>query len=757
MAGLELFGFQDTAADTILEEAIAYFRRGGDIIGGRKIPFVTQLRAVTGAGKTPILASAIGRLRPSIVLWTTKYGSVVDQTALNLAVGGKYHHLLGLSSVEVIKFADIPSSAAWSRILEQRDGLTVLVSTVAAWFSSEKDERLNVHRIHPDWGDKSRWDQLKADRKRPLWVVYDEAHNTTTEQVELLDDLLPAGFLIASASPVKGRLQQYLSLIGDEERKRRIISIRTRAVVDAELLKSAISVADYDSPTDDMLRDVVQGREHLAQRLTEIGSPTVPKAIYVVESSSTRKGAEARPIAIWRTLTTHCGIPIDNVAICTNTKELPKDAIHVKKISELLEHHTHIIFNKKLQEGWDDPAVFICYFDGETDSATRMQQVIGRALRQPGGHHFADEELNTAYFFINCPNEALDRIIDDLKQELQIYKDDEDPEEFEPFQIKVQRKALLRIPIKPESEGKLTVRRLQLELPSPEVLGKLLRKRIISLSDDDRAAAGRAMINIVCMKTGDVEQQTIDLLEDMRVPCGTYLQDQIRSLSKSCLNAMNPSLFADDKLADTACYKSKALDYYKDLAVQLVREYENHVQLQELADPLERDYIVGSYQPWGSVKKSFDHAAHPHYDAKSFNNDELEFAKALDRYDYVWVRNKEKVDYGIPLPIKSGTSTQFFPDFLWWIRIKPDRHVIWAIDTTGRFIIDEKVRTKLLTVPEPLRIALVVRGKLNSTYREIGQDGWTLLRFRLGNASPETFDALDDLLITLIRESKGGR
>jgi hypothetical protein len=69
------------------------------------------------------------------------------------------------------------------RIPDQTHGLTILVSTVAAWYSSEKDERLNVHRIHPDWGDKSRWDQLKEDRKRPLWVVYDEAHNTTTEQV----------------------------------------------------------------------------------------------------------------------------------------------------------------------------------------------------------------------------------------------------------------------------------------------------------------------------------------------------------------------------------------------------------------------------------------------------------------------------------------------------------------------------------------------------------------------------------------------
>jgi len=36
-----------------------------------------------------------------------------------------------------------------------------------------------------------------------LWVVYDEAHNTTSEQVELLDDLNPAGFFVASASPIR--------------------------------------------------------------------------------------------------------------------------------------------------------------------------------------------------------------------------------------------------------------------------------------------------------------------------------------------------------------------------------------------------------------------------------------------------------------------------------------------------------------------------------------------------------------------------
>ena len=47
----------------------------------------------------------------------------------------------------------------------------------------------------------------------------------------------------------------------------------------------------------------------------------------------------------------------------------------------------------------------------------------------------SDEDLNTAYFFVNCPNEALERIVDDLKEELRIYKDEDESEDCEPFQF----------------------------------------------------------------------------------------------------------------------------------------------------------------------------------------------------------------------------------------------------------------------------------------------------------------------------------
>ena len=748
---ITLLDFQQAATTALVEAAVGYFAAGQDRFSGRPVPFVGQLKAVTGAGKTPILASVIRQFKPGIVLWTTKFGSVVDQTVTNLKGGGKYHHLLGDKSVEVVKFSDIRSPEEWHRILENKHGLTILVSTVAAWNSAEKDVRLNVHAVKQDWGEKSRWNQLKADRSRPLWIVYDEAHNTTTEQIELLDDLDPAGFLVASASPVGGKLQFYLTALTEEQRKQRIIPVRTRDVVDCQLLKSTISLADYQSSTEEMLSDVVKRRKELQDQLVVSGINVVPKAIYVVETSGVgKKGDEPRPVTIWKNLVNMCGVPPSEIAICTNTKDLPRDAIRVNNIEQLSSNLTHIIFNKKLQEGWDDPSVYCCYFDGRTESATRIQQVIGRALRQPTATHFANEDLNTAYFFINCPNETLEQITDDLKKELRIYKGDGDPEDFEPFKIREERKTPPKIALKEEWVGKLRVPRMQAELSGTgDRLRSVVEKKTIGFAADDLAAPGKAIINIVSVKTGDTEQKSRDLLEDMRVRCGAYLQEQIRSQSRNCVNAMHPGIFTGPKLDALACFHSKALEHYRGVANDVVREYENRVSLDVLADDDEANFVVQAFQPAGETFKSYDHAGHPKYDTKSFNNPETEFAKAIDKFaSHVWVRNMDRVGYGITMPVKSGSSSTFYPDFLWWVK-----STVWAIDPTGQHILEAKIRTKLLTVPPPLKIALLTQGKLDGNYHPYDADGWSLLRFRFGNVLPEVFDTLAELLSVLEAES----
>lgn len=62
-------------------------------------PFFQALAALTGAGKTPILAEAVARMRvhltsEPIVFWMSKAKSVVSQTYTNFSAGGKYSSLV---------------------------------------------------------------------------------------------------------------------------------------------------------------------------------------------------------------------------------------------------------------------------------------------------------------------------------------------------------------------------------------------------------------------------------------------------------------------------------------------------------------------------------------------------------------------------------------------------------------------------------------------------------------------------------------
>jgi len=217
-----------------------------------------------------------------------------------------------------------------------------------------------------------------------------------------------------------------------------------------------------------MILDVVKKRAKLERQLKNIGAAIVPKAIYVVETSNTVKGQEPRPIAIWRTLVKQGKVAAEEIAICTNTKEIPKEAVRVATIDQLSDAYPHIIFNKKLQEGWDDPSVYLCYFDGETGSGTRIQQVLGRAVRQPGRKAFQRRGPEHGVFLRQLPERAAGENYDQLKEELRIYKGD-DPD-FEPFEFKEERKALPKIPVKEAWTGKLKVPRLQLEMPPGETL-----------------------------------------------------------------------------------------------------------------------------------------------------------------------------------------------------------------------------------------------------------------------------------------------
>jgi type III restriction enzyme len=390
--------------------------------GDAPIPFLGQLKAVTGSGKTPILAQTIGGLGHSVVLWTTRSSAVVEQTYTNLT--GKYRSLLP-NDVNILRA--IPSQKIWRELIDGTCGLTIWILTVASWNEAdanngEGDARLRLRRPQPDWaGDGSPWDQLHTDLKRPLWVVSDESHNQSAVQLDQLAALGPKGFFMASATPIVNDLfTQWAAALNAGDRTRALLEaatvpVRTRDVVDANLLKTTIEVIDYRSGAEESLDGAIDALAKVDAAAEAESASVTPRAIYVVERSNPPRGSldEARPVVIWNYLRER-GIRVNEIAIFTDTKELPKDAERVTNLSQLAGRYRHIIFNQTLQEGWDDPEAYVCYFDGVTKSFVRIRQIVGRVLRQPTAHRFASEALNTATLILQSPAETYEAVVSEF-------------------------------------------------------------------------------------------------------------------------------------------------------------------------------------------------------------------------------------------------------------------------------------------------------------------------------------------------------
>jgi len=759
-ASFRLFPFQEEASQAMRDAALAWIaysaENGPPKYGPVQIPFLGQLRAVTGSGKTPVLAQTVGGLGHGVVLWTTRSSAVVEQTFANL--NGRYHSLLP-ANVKVLR--DIPSQLVWRELIDSTEGLTIWVLTVASWNEADAgtngsaDARLRLRREQPDWaGEGSPWEQLRSKLQRPLWVVSDESHNQSAVQLDQLAALRPKGFFMASATPLVNDLfTKWADALKEDDETGALLAnaqvpIRTRDVVDANLLKTTIELIDYRSGAEESLDGALAALKRVQTAADDEGAPVTPRAIYVVERSNPPRGSqdEARPVAIWRHLRQR-GVPADEIAIFTDTKTLPDDAERVTSLSQLEPRYRHIIFNQSLQEGWDDPEAYVCYFDGVTRSFVRIRQIVGRVLRQPSARRFTAEPLNTATLILQTPASAYETVVSELRAELRLYAPD-DESAFATVRLKTRKEPLEPVPLKSAAK-KLSLPRRALRAPTMTKIERDLKTTADRpWPDSALEAPGTGRKATVSLKQGSEEYAYIDVLRSARTQNGAFLRRRLQQRNRACVNAIHPDRFRGPAFEQLSCHGSQAQAELTTLAANIVDYFEDRVGYQDDPDPDKATWTIDEYRPRGKEMLDFERAAHPSYSKNDFNQDELPFARTIDRIKgVVWVRNPttESQGFGIPLPKKVGDSSTFYPDFLIW-----KKGVCWAVDTTGRHLLDEKVRGKLVALETP-RMALVVRGTvdLGSGSRE-GKEGWSLVLGR-GNLRPivEHSDDLDALVTML--------
>jgi hypothetical protein len=241
--------------------------------------------------------------------------------------------------------------------------------------------------------------------------------------------LNPQAFVLASASPLPEDLADLLSGRTPEERREsmaeRTVSVSTKDVVEAGLLKSRLYFIDCNTAKADAIREANSKWAELSVKLRPFSK--TPIACFIVNET-------VRGVDIWEQLV-QLGVSPAKIAVHLNgardvildrrgTSSALIDTYTGKRPQErspdmlAIAGYTHIIWNLTLREGWDEPLAYVAYLDDKGRSTVDIVQKIGRFVRQPDASPFPDPDLNSAYFYFNVSDEAFAQLIADTQEEM---------------------------------------------------------------------------------------------------------------------------------------------------------------------------------------------------------------------------------------------------------------------------------------------------------------------------------------------------
>jgi type III restriction enzyme len=792
---LELKVFQNESAKLISDRYSFYANHSDRPRKGNKPrPFFQALSAITGAGKTPILAQAVSHIRllfdaEPIVLWMSKAKSVVAQTLTNFSEGGKYHEIL--DGFRVINIQDLrPELIA--------DGSSPLIVMTTTGLFNNKDQfegALNIYKRDQDvYGNLSAWERLieRADngKRRPLFIVYDEGHNLSEQQTELLSELEPDAYLLASATlklpskfqkSVIQHIKNWVEETNDNESFQRLMAtnengepeaqrfittlVDSEKVVKAELVKKAIQFDGSTSPMERCIDDLMKRLSIIDNEIKMRSLGFKPKAIYVCKTNITDDGEkddaskpfiyrQAPPIRIWRYLVEEKSVSPKDIAIYADLHFVEGNKPDEVKLFSKGENdfdefscgnYQHIIFNLSLQEGWDDPACYLAYIDKSMGSSIQVEQVIGRVLRQYDAIHYNNPLLNSAHFFLRVDKQSVFiETIGKVKKKLQ--------SEGAPIEITENFSSLPSSnaeDIEPKDDVKVALHNIFVDSTEAE-------ERIASLVDDFPVFTEDDANTVGEAHTATQVLDLVHLDQDKNIvewkPSGHTNPVRLRWLVTTAIRSRSSSALAivnlkDPKFDVRVQVQSRANKQAELLAKNIVEVFYQHADLS-----------YDSVQPFkfGIIRvpksaTSFKNGLYPRY--TGFNKFELKAAEALDRINgIVWHRNPSSGGFHIPL-LSEGETGSFFPDFIIW-----KKGIVYCIDTKGGHLLSDAVARKLFDIKENGKTKVVVRfiseGKQTKLREKSLKGGFTVWKMKTGTPMPIHSDDIDKAVSECIRDER---
>lgn len=756
---MELIKFQINASEQIAVRLAEYMKDPLPKTKSEIVPFYQNLSAITGSGKTLILADCIEQARAflstqPVVLWLSKGKVVVSQTLENLS-NGKYAD--NIPNFDVKPLLDCKEKD----LLDDKRGL-LLIATVGKINQRDMEEGdRRVFQTGFDNADSSLWDMLKkrlsyAGIKRDLIIVYDEGHNLSDQQTQILLDLSPSALIAASATTkVPKALEWYIVRLKKEKSmkdKDLVVAVSNKEVVDSGLIKKHISLGGYLTPMELAINNLLDDMKETEKAAKKYDCRFLPKAIYVSDTNMLQATSEvdnhlvpfsernARPIKIWRHLVDQ-GVNPDEIAVYCNLrfdKKFPKPnnfnlfSGGDNDYEEFIRgSYRHIIFNQSLQEGWDDPACYFAYIDKDMGSSTQVTQVIGRVLRQPNITHYPDDRLNMANFYIKTDEkDVFKSILEDVRRTLSI----DIPEISISYHIGSSKNKE-----KPTEQPRHNVEVPDIAINSDRAMSEVKNAvdKMIDYTNDTKNTVGEGSTIRVITDIGsnnDGREVTTTTTHSNRVTVRWIFKRELQKLAKNAITICDISSPKFDALVE---YSSNAATYVKEEAAKIAEIYrQNSVIMQNPADTVPVGEII-----IGEDSIGFKNSVHPQY--SDFNDFELDFARELDKTGLIWMRNPKNGILKIKLLDGKGTDN-FNPDFIVW-----KKNVIFALDTKGSHLIDTDSGRKLFFLEKACKgkdliIKLVSEKKYNAQKQVIDQNGYTVWQLKQGQISPITCSTLKE-------------
>lgn len=384
------------------------------------------LRVPTGGGKTWLAAKSVAlvnthllRCEHSVILWLVPSKPIREQTLRALRDRLHPYHA-ALREAGPITVMDLDEAKSVTRATLDTS-TTIIVATRQA-FQVEDEESRKVYQssgalmhhfdnLSPTQRDGLLSDGEGAERTTPCslanvlrlrrpFVVVDEAHNNRTELAfDMLARFRPSGVMELTATPDLERTPSNV-----------LHSVSAAELKAEEMVKLPV-VLETEPNWQQCLADAIGRRDalhKLADEERRAGSPYL-RPLVLIQAEPRRAGVETLDVErVKNELISNHGIPASEIVVATGEeKGLEQiDADYKLGIADPACPVKFVITQKALAEGWDCPFAYILVSMASLSSATAVEQLLGRVLRQPGASHRQAKALNQSYAFVVSRNFA---------------------------------------------------------------------------------------------------------------------------------------------------------------------------------------------------------------------------------------------------------------------------------------------------------------------------------------------------------------